>query len=114
MPVNATDCGEAAPLSAMVNEAEKEPVAVGANATYTVQLAEAASDAPQVSRATKAVGLAPVRAIDVRFKVAVPLLVSVTAFAADVVPLLVAGKAMLVTLSLTDGAAVPVPVSATV
>jgi hypothetical protein len=53
--------------------------------------------------------LVPVSEIEVRVSAAVPELVSVTACAADVVPCVVAGKAMLVGLSLTEGAAVPVP-----
>jgi hypothetical protein len=51
--------------------------------------------------------------MDISVNVAVPPLVSVTALAAEVVPLFVVGKARLVTLSLTEGAAVPVPVNVT-
>lgn len=83
------------------------------NATYTVQLALAARLGPHVLSASKSVGLAPVSVIDVRVNVAVPELVSVTACAAEVVPWVVVGNAMLVGLSLTDGIAVPVPVRVT-
>ena len=55
----------------------------------------------------------PVRAMEVRSSVAVPELVRVTGTAYDMVTWVVVGKAMLVTLSLTDGAAVPVPVRVT-
>jgi hypothetical protein len=97
----------------MLKVAEKEPAAAGLNATYTVQLAPPASVAPQVFSASKSVGLVPASAIDVSVRVAVPELVSVTGIAAEVVPCVVVGKARLVTLSLTEGAAVPVPVRAT-
>ena len=100
-------------MSVTVKLAEKEPAATGLKATYTVQLALAASVAPQVSRASKSAALAPVSEIEVRVNVDVPELVSVTACAADVVPCVVAGKAMLAGLSLTEGAAVPVPVRVT-
>jgi hypothetical protein len=92
----------------------KDPAAAGEKARYTVQLAPAASVAPQVSSIWKSVGFVPVRVIDVRVNVAVPALVRVTACAAEVVPCVVAGKAMLVLLSVTEGAAVPVPDNATV
>jgi len=63
--------------------------------------------------ASKSVGLVPVRVIEVSVKVALPELVRVIAWAAEVVPCVVAGKAMLVALSFTEGAAVPVPVNVT-
>ncbi len=63
--------------------------------------------------ASKSVGLAPARVMEVRFTVAVPELVRVTVWAAEVVPCLVVGKAMLVVLSLMEGAVDPVPVRVT-
>jgi hypothetical protein len=96
-----------------VREAVNDPAAAGVNATYTVQLALAASVAPQVFKASKSVGFAPASAIEVRVNDAVPVLVSVTACAAEAAPCFVAGNAMLVGLSLTVGAAVPVPVRVT-
>lgn len=113
VPVSVTDWLVVLPLSATVKLAENEPAAAGLKATYTVQLALAANVAPQVFKASKSAGLVPVSEIEVKVKVAVPELVSVTACAAEVVPCFVAGKAMLVGLSLTEGAVVPVPVRVT-
>ena len=58
-------------------------------------------------------GLVPVREMEVRLRVAVPVLVRVTCCASEVVPCRVVGKVRLVELSLTEGAAVPVPVRVT-
>ena len=113
MPVRATVCGDAAPLSATLSFAEYAAAAAGLNATYTVQVPLAASVGPQVSSATKSVGLVPANVIEVIVTVVLPELVSVTALVAEVVPCAVAGKARLVTLSFTLGAATPVPVSVT-
>lgn len=51
--------------------------------------------------------------IEVKVRVTPPLLLSVTGRASEVVPCVVVGKATLVALSLTEGAALPVPVSVT-
>lgn len=87
--------------------------AAGLKATYTTQLADGASVAPHVFSSSKSAGLVPVSVMEVKVIVAVPLLVSVTAFAADVLPGAVFGKVRLDALSVTEGAAVPVPVSVT-
>ncbi len=78
-----------------------------------MQFAAGANVAPHVLSASKSVGLVPVSVMDVKVNVAVPELVRVIAWAAEVVPCVVVGKAMLVVLSFTEGAAVPVPVSVT-
>ena len=48
VPLRATDCGEPVALSANVSAAVRVPAAVGEKVTLTVQLAPAASVAPQV------------------------------------------------------------------
>ena len=78
-----------------------------------MQFAPGANVAPQVSSASKSAGLVPVSEIEAMVRVAVPPFVSVTVCVAEVVPCVVTGKARLVTLNLTEGAAVPVPVRAT-
>ena len=60
--------------------------------------------------ASKSVGLIPVSAIEVRFNAAMREFVRVTASGAEIVLWRVVGKAGPATLSLTEGAAVPVPV----
>jgi hypothetical protein len=62
-----------------------------------------------VFNSSKSVGLVPAREIELIVIVAVPLLVRVMVCAAEVVPCRVVGKAMLVTLGFSAGAAVPVP-----
>ena len=97
----------------MLSVALYAAAAAGLNATYTVQFAPGASVAPHVFSSSKSVGLVPVRVMDVSFSVAAPPLVSVTAKASEVVPWVVVGKAMLLVLSLIEGATVPVPDKAT-
>ena len=88
--------------------------AAGLKATNTVQLTPGASVAPQVFSSTKSVGFVPASVIEFSVIDTAQALVSVTACAADVAPGAVVGKVRLVALSLTEGAAVPVPVSFTV
>ena len=113
VPVRVTDCGEALPLSVMVSLAVKAAALAGVKATRTVQLALGASVAVQLLTSMKSVGLAPVIEMEVRSRIAVPALVRVTAEGAEVVPWVVVGKAREVALSLTEGAAEPVPVRVT-
>lgn len=84
------------------------------NATNTWHVADGASVAPHVVSSTKSVGLVPARVIAERLIVVVVVLVSVTVCAADVVACVVVGKATVVALSVSVGAALPVPVSVTV
>jgi len=74
-------------LSVMVSVPVSGPVAVGVNVTLITQLALAATGAlvPQVVPLA-AIAKSPVTAMPVKVKDAVPLLVSVTALAALVVP----------------------------
>jgi len=108
-----TDWGEALPLSVMVSLAVNAAAVAGVKATRTVQLAAGASVAVQLLTSRKSVGLAPVMAMEVRSSVAVPALVRLTAMGAEAVPWVVVGKARAVVLSLTEGAADPVPARVT-
>jgi hypothetical protein len=83
-------------------------------AINTWQVAAGASVAPQVFSSTKSAGLVPDSVIEVRLIVVVVPLVSVTVCAAEVVAWVVVGKARVVALSVSAGAAVPVPDSVTV
>jgi hypothetical protein len=113
VPVNDTVCGDEAALSVMDNVAEYVATAGGLNARYTLQVAAGASVAPQPFNPTKAEGLVPVSAIELKLMVAVPVLVRVTVTAADVVPCRVTGNGILVMPNFKVGAALPVPVSVT-
>ena len=75
--------------------------------------AAGASVGPQVFNSTKSVGLVPFNVMEDSVMIAVPLFVSVTAFVVEVFPCSVVGKARLVALSFSMGAAVPDPVSVT-
>src|SRR5271170_1940589 len=78
------------------------------------QLVAGASVGPQVVSSTKDVGLVPVSEILAISSVVVPLLVTVMVFASDVTPFAVARNARLVGLRVTEGFAVPVPLSVAV
>ena len=93
----------------MLRVALNAAAVAGLNATYTVQLAPAASEGPQVFSASKSVGFVPVSVIEDSVSVAVPPFVRLTGCASEVVPCFVVGKAIAVVLSLTEGALVPVP-----
>ena len=111
VPVRETDCGEPAALSIATKVPRLVPTAVGVNITETVQLARAARLEPQVFVWAKS----PEVAIELIVSAAVPVLVSVTVWAALVVPSVCEAKVRLVGESVTAGAlAAPVPVSDTV
>ena len=84
--MSATVCGEPLALSAMLMLADLVPVDTGLKVTDTVQLAFAASVDPQVFDNPKSSACPPARAIDDSVKVPLPLLVTVTDLAAEVVP----------------------------
>jgi len=63
MPVMAADCGEPAALSVTAIAAVKVAAEVGVKPTVMVQLAPAASEAPQVLVWPKLLALAPVTAM---------------------------------------------------
>ena len=117
VPESATLCGLPAALSLIVTLALRLPVAVGENVTLSVQVAPAASVlglSGQVFVCAKSPALAPLTPMLLIVNAAVPLLVSVTDFAALVVPTSWLPKLSDVGLSVTPGAGVtPVPLSAT-
>src|SRR5579863_7710748 len=98
----------------MLNVAVYALTAAGLKATNTWQVAAGASVAPHVLSSTKSAGLVPVNVIEARFMVVVVALVRVSVCAAEVVACVVVGKARLVALLVSVGAAVPVPFNATV
>ena len=114
VPVRATVCGLPAELSATLKVAERLPVAAGVKTTEMVQFFPAATLEPQVFVWLKSPGLAPVKLMLVTVSAALPLLVSVTTCAVDGLPTAVVVNVMLVGASETNGAVVPVPVSAAV
>ena len=73
-------------MSAMVSVADRAPEAVGVNVILMVQLALAAKLAPQLLVCAKSPLLTPAMLMLVRLNAAVPLLVSVTAWAALPIP----------------------------
>src|SRR5437660_901588 len=101
----------------MVTLALREPVAVGVKVTLMVQEAPAASALQLLGDLlvwAKSPALVPVRAMLLMVRAALPLLVSVTAWAALVVLTCWLPKLRLVGLKLTPGALVPLPLKATV
>jgi hypothetical protein len=116
VPVRVTDCWLPATLlllSVMVKEAVRLAAAEGVNVTENVQLPPAGSELQQVVVSAKSPGLAPVNAMLLMDKAAFPVLLSVTVWAALVVPRLWLLKARLVGVTLPTGA-LPVPVKLTV
>src|SRR5438876_2688406 len=97
VPDTGTICGLPGALSAIASEAVRVPAAVGANFTVMVQLALTARVPPQVEVSVKSPELAPVKVKGVRpvkFRTAVPLLVTVTFLpVAEVVPTACRAKA---------------------
>src|ERR1035438_4253370 len=79
VPFSVTTCGDPAALSAMEREAVSAPAMVGLNSTETVQLADTASDVPQVvADFTNEVAFVPVIVSDVSVKAADPVFFIVT------------------------------------
>jgi hypothetical protein len=116
VPLRLTDCGDPAALSVTVNDAVSAPVFVGLNLTEIVQLAPAATVAPQVVVSEKEDAFVPLILMppDLISKVALPVFLSVTTLAAVVVPTFVVANFREVGVSETTGAPVPVPLRATV
>jgi hypothetical protein len=81
VPVSVTCCGLVLSLSVNVRVAARPPVAVGAKMMFAVQLAEAASVAPQVFEYIwKSPGLAPPMAMPLMETAVLSELVRVTTF----------------------------------
>lgn len=86
VPLNPTDCGLAGPLSARDIAADSAATREGVNVTEIVQLPPAETELPQVlALRAKSMAFVPVRVTPVKFKVALPVFVSVTDWAALVV-----------------------------
>jgi len=101
-------------LSAMLKVAFRAPTAAASCATRIVQLAPAARELPHPLARRKEVGLVPVNVMAVKLSALVPAFFTVTAWAAVVVPTRVDANVRVAGLSVTVGAAVPVPLIATV
>ncbi|HMC60700.1 MAG TPA: hypothetical protein VKJ01_16035 [Candidatus Solibacter sp.] len=86
VPVSEAVCGLPAALSATETLAARVPEAVGVNVTLMLQLAAAASEAPQVFICVKSPGLVPLIVMLVMVSAAVPVLLSVTTPGALLVP----------------------------
>ena len=78
VPVRLTVCGLPEALSEMESDAVRDPIAVGANVTLRLQLAPAATLAPQVLVWAKSPEFAPATVMFDMLKVTLPVLVSVT------------------------------------
>ena len=109
VPDRLTVCGLPEALSVMVTEAARLPVAVGAKVTLMLQLPPATTELPQLLDSLKSPLFAPVTAMLVMVKAAVPVLVRVTGCAELVIPRVWLPKVRLVELRLTVGPP-PVPV----
>jgi hypothetical protein len=97
-------------LSVRVTEAAKDPLAAGMNVTLTVQLAPAATLAPQLLLCAKSPGFAPVSVMLLMLKAALPVLLSVKVWAELVVPTAWLPKARAVGEKLAVGCPAPTPV----
>lgn len=108
-PVRPTVCGLSGALSAMLSAANCVPVALGVNVILIAQLAPAASEAGQVLLKTaNSDAFTPPRVTLLIVRLAPPVLVSTTAWAAVVAPAEVPVKVKLLGARLTAGAR-PVP-----
>ena len=87
VPLRGTVCGLPAALSVMTTEAARLPAETGAKVTLIVQFPPAAREVPQVLVCAKSPALVPLIAMEIEFRAAVPVLLSVTACAALVVPM---------------------------
>jgi len=114
VPLKLTVCGLPLALSVSVRLPERLPVAVGVNVTLIRQLPLAATGAVVLQVVPlAATAKSPAAAMLVKLRDTVPLLVTVTALAALVVPTCSLPKLTLVVLRLMPGA-VPVPLKLTV
>lgn len=86
VPVRLIVCGLPARLSAMVTAAVRSPMAVGENFTRIVQLPPPPNEVKQLLVSEKSPTLAPVTVMLLMVKLALPVLVMVTAWAELVVP----------------------------
>jgi hypothetical protein len=116
-PVRATVCGLLLAESLKFSVADRAPVPAGAKTMLTVQVAEAARDAPHVLlEIAKSAGLEPEKDRLLIVRVEVPVFLSVIAFGAPLFP--IATETQFKEVGLTDAlpepVAAPVPLRATV
>ena len=78
VPESFTDCGLPLALSEMLSEAPRVPAADGVNVIAIVQLPPAATEEPQVLFSVKSAGSAPMKAMVVMLKAALPVLFRLT------------------------------------
>lgn len=102
VPVRLTVCGLPVALSVIVNEAERVPVTLGLKVTLIVQLLPTATGPAQLLVGAKSPAFVPVTVTLATFKAAT-LLVSVTVWAALVVPTVWAAKVKVVVDKVTVG-----------
>ena len=105
MPLKLTVCGLPVALSVMASDALRAPAAEGVKVTLIVQLAPAATLAPQLLVWAKSTEFAPPSAMLEMLSEALPVLESVTVCAALVEPIFSWPNARLVAERLTMGAA---------
>jgi hypothetical protein len=86
MPIKFANCGLPVVLSAMLNVADREPVAVGVNVTPIEQFPPATTLDPQLFVCRKSSGLVPPNEIAVMLSAALPELVSIRLCTGLVVP----------------------------
>jgi hypothetical protein len=103
VPERTTVCGPFGALSVMVSVAVRTPFAVGLNVTLTVQLNEGTTPRPQLLTSAKSTAFVPVIRMLLILSDELPVLVSVTACGALLVPTIWAGKVRLSTESRTVG-----------
>ena len=109
VPVKAMACGLPETLSVMLTDAERLPEAVGVKVTLIEQLLPTATGLPQVLLSAKSPEFVPVTPTVLMFSVALPVLFTVTTWAALVVPTDCDAKVRLEAVRLTTGPD-PVPV----
>ena len=85
VPVRVMVCGLPLALSVKVTEAVRVPAAAGVNVTLIVQLLFAATELPQVLVWLKSLAFVPVSEMLVMLKLAFPVFIRTTAWAALVV-----------------------------
>jgi hypothetical protein len=109
VPDSAIDCGLPAAPSVTVTDAERLPDAPGVNFTLMEQLPPAATDEPQLFVTAKSAAFVPAATMLPTLRALLPLLVSVTACAALVMPTTCAAKVRLLPEGVAVGRSKPVP-----
>jgi len=114
VPLRETLCGLSAAVSAKLNAAVRTPSAWGVNSTFTVQVAAAASVAPQLfDEITKSAAFVPTMAIELICSAVVPGFFTVTDLAAEIEKSRRVPKPIDAVESWAAGKITPVPLTAT-